>query len=106
MILRAASLIGTARPSPTPATAVLMPTTRPSPSASAPPELPGLRAASVWITFSTIRVADPERVGVAELRGCELARLRPEHGQVGERIGADDLDGQLPAVHERGDSAV
>ena len=57
------SLIGTARPSPTPATAVLIPTTRPAPSASAPPELPGLSAASVWITFSTIRVAEPERVG-------------------------------------------
>ena len=35
-----------------PATAVLMPTTRPCPSASAPPELPGLSAASVWITLS------------------------------------------------------
>ena len=33
------------------------------PSASAPPELPGLSAASVWITFSTIRTVDPDRVG-------------------------------------------
>ncbi len=61
--MRVASLIGTASPRPTPATAVLTPTTRASPSASAPPELPGLSAASVWITFSTRRPADPERVG-------------------------------------------
>ena len=53
--------IGTARPSPIPATAVLMPTTRPRESASAPPELPGLSAASVWITFSTRRLARPSR---------------------------------------------
>jgi hypothetical protein len=57
------SLIGTASPKPTPATAVLTPITRPSPSASAPPELPGFSAASVWITFSTSRVAERERVG-------------------------------------------
>ena len=57
MIRRVAALIGTARPSPMPATAVLTPTTRPRPSASAPPELPGLSAASVWITFSIIRAA-------------------------------------------------
>ena len=31
--------------------------------ASAPPELPGLSAASVWITSSTIRAAVPSRVG-------------------------------------------
>jgi hypothetical protein len=40
-----------------------MPTTRPRPSASAPPELPGFSAASVWITLSTTRTADPARVG-------------------------------------------
>ena len=39
-----------------------MPTTRPPASASAPPELPGLRAASVWMTFSIIRVALRSRV--------------------------------------------
>ncbi len=32
--------------------AVLMPTNRPSASTNAPPELPGLMAASVWIKFS------------------------------------------------------
>src|SRR5437660_967018 len=56
-------VIGTARPRPTPATAVLMPTTRPELSASAPPELPGLSAASVWITSSITRTDVPARVG-------------------------------------------
>ena len=42
-----------------PASAVLMPTTRPAPSTSAPPELPGFRAASVWMTFSTTRRGPP-----------------------------------------------
>ena len=60
---RVVALIGIASPRPTPATAVLMPTTRPRPSTSAPPELPGLSAASVWMTSSTIRVVSPERVG-------------------------------------------
>ena len=63
MIRRVVGLIGTARPSPMPATAVLMPITRPLPSASAPPELPGFSAASVWITSSMIRCADPLRTG-------------------------------------------
>src|SRR5579871_5456073 len=49
------ALTGTAMPRPTPATAVLMPTTRACASASAPPELPGLSAASVWITSSITR---------------------------------------------------
>ena len=56
-------LMGTASPRPTPATAVLMPMSRASPSASAPPELPGLSAASVWITSSTMRRWLPARVG-------------------------------------------
>ena len=56
--------MGTARPSPIPATAVLIPTTRPAESASAPPELPGLSAASVWMTFSTSRFARPSREGI------------------------------------------
>src|SRR5438132_331450 len=65
MIFRVASSIGTASPRPIPATAVLIPTTVPRPSASAPPELPGLSAASVWITFSTSLVARPELRGSA-----------------------------------------
>ena len=63
MIARVVSLIGTARPSPTPATAVLIPTTRARPSASAPPEFPGLSAASVWMTLSMKRTVAPERAG-------------------------------------------
>ena len=39
--------------------AVLMPTTSPAAVTSGPPELPGLSAASVWITLSISR---PERV--------------------------------------------
>ena len=46
-----------------PATAVFTPTTRPRLSASAPPELPGLSAASVWITLSITRAARLERAG-------------------------------------------
>src|SRR5680860_1217017 len=60
MIRWVVSLMGTANPTPIPATAVLTPTTRPELSASAPPLLPGLSAASVWITSSTTR---PARVG-------------------------------------------
>ena len=50
--------IGTAKPTPTlppePAVAIweLIPITRPAASISGPPELPGLIAASVWITLS------------------------------------------------------
>src|SRR3984885_10903953 len=63
MIRRVVAFTGTARPRPTPATAVLIPTTRDCASASAPPELPGFSAASVWITSSTSRAAAPLRVG-------------------------------------------
>src|SRR6476661_3874844 len=63
MMRRVAELIGTARPSPTPATAVFTPITRPRPSERAPPLLPGLRAASVWITLSMMRAWRPERAG-------------------------------------------
>jgi hypothetical protein len=47
MMSRVVALIGTASPTPMPATAVFTPTTAPVPSASAPPLLPGFRAASV-----------------------------------------------------------
>src|SRR2546427_10919890 len=47
--------MGTARPRPMPATAVLTPIRRACESASAPPELPGFSAASVWITSSMNR---------------------------------------------------
>ena len=58
-----AALIGTASPSPTPATAVLIPTTLAELSTSAPPEFPGLSAASVWITLSMWRTVRPARAG-------------------------------------------
>src|SRR5579862_7233646 len=81
MICRVAALIGTASPRPMPATAVLMPTTRPRTSASAPPELPGLSAASVWITFSMVREAEPARAGE---RGARVAGVE-------RRVGLDDV---------------
>ena len=51
-----AMLIGMAKPIPSAvwATAVLMPMTLPAESSSAPPELPGLMAASVWIRLRMI----------------------------------------------------
>src|SRR5438132_2530193 len=63
MIFWVVEVIGTARPSPTPARAVLIPTTCAELSASAPPELPGLRAASVWMMSSITRILSPARVG-------------------------------------------
>ena len=51
-----------------PATAVLMPTTRPLASASAPPELPGLSAASVWMTSSIRRAVVRPRAGMLRPR--------------------------------------
>ncbi len=44
---------------PSEAMAVLMPTTAPVPSTSAPPELPGLIGASVWIALITALVSLP-----------------------------------------------
>ena len=55
------ALTGTARPRPIPASAVLTPTSRACESTSAPPELPGFNAASVWITFSTTRPPEGKR---------------------------------------------
>ena len=64
MIRLVVAFMGTASPRPTPATAVLMPTTRPFASASAPPELPGFRAASVWMTSSISRAVVRPRAGM------------------------------------------
>ena len=58
-LCRVVGFTGTARPRPYPATAVLTPTTRASAVASAPPELPGLSAASVWMTSSMRRTVPP-----------------------------------------------
>ena len=91
MITAGPASIGTASPSPTPATAVLIPTTRPRMSARAPPELPGFSAASVWITFSTSRLACPSR---AAQRAAEGADDTGCHGAVeAERVA--DRDDQL-----------
>ncbi len=60
---RVVSLTGMASPRPIPATAVFTPTRWAFASARAPPELPGLRAASVWITSSMTRTVAPARVG-------------------------------------------
>ena len=73
MIRLVVAFIGTARPSPTPATAVLMPTTRPEASASAPPELPGLSAASVWITSSISRAVVRPRAGMLPAQRADHA---------------------------------
>src|SRR6202034_688211 len=100
MIRRVVAFTGTARPRPTPATAVLIPTTRDCASASGPPELPGFSAASVWITSSTSRAAAPLRDGNHDLaddqvvRRAELGRRRrgpagPHDGEIGQRVGAD-----------------
>ena len=95
---RVVALIGTARPSPTPATAVLMPTTRPRPSTSAPPELPGLSAASVWMTSSTIRVvcARAGRQRAAE-RGDDAGGHR-----AGEAVRVADRDDELADAQRGG----
>ena len=79
-------------PRPTPATAVLMPTTRPRESASAPPELPGLSAASVWMTFSTSRL---RRAVAGRERPAERADDARRHG-AGEAERIADRDDELP----------
>src|SRR5919206_80867 len=95
-----AAFTGTARPSPTPATAVLIPTTEPRVSASAPPEFPGLSAASVWITFSISRAA-AHATGDAQVRDRRRQTLRDEHN--GARVGVQ----RLLAVQRRiGDERV
>ncbi|OKI23154.1 hypothetical protein A6A25_35055 [Saccharothrix sp. CB00851] len=64
-IRRVVLFIGIASPRPMPASVVLMPTTSPVEFASAPPELPGLSAASVWITSSITRPTRPLLTGTA-----------------------------------------
>ena len=69
MIFREVALTGTARPRPTPATAVLIPTTLASLSASAPPELPGLSAAGQPVE----KAQDLQRLMFDEAIGRPLA---------------------------------
>ena len=108
-IFRVASSIGTASPSPRPATAVLIPITRACESASAPPELPGLSAASVWITLSTTR---PARNGqrAAERRDDAGGHRSAESERASDRdheladaqpFGVAEL-GRVEAVRRRG----
>ena len=68
-----------------------MPTTRPRTSASAPPELPGFSAASVWMTFSTSRLAWPSRAASERPR----ALTRPGGHRPGEAERIADGDDQL-----------
>ena len=82
MMRREVALIGTARPRPTPATAVLMPITRPWESARAPPELPGFKAASVWMTTPTMREPRAVRLGTMPINAMPqsmsaAATMRP-----------------------------
>ena len=51
-------------------------------------------------------LADLEAIGVAERRGGHVVGRDPEHRQVGEAIGPDDVEVELPPVHERGRPAV
>src|ERR1700745_3838463 len=94
MIRRVVALTGTARPSPTPATAVLMPTTRECASASAPPELPGLSAASVWITSSTSRAAAPTPPGAPRPPQPERAAPGPHELPAHEPVRLAQLGGR------------
>src|ERR1700737_1943393 len=112
--------MGTAKPRPMPATAVLTPTTRARQSARAPPELPGFSDASVWMTFSTRRcispslvererpraLTTPEAVGIAQRGGRQVIRARPDDRQVGEAVRPADLEIDLATVDERGGPAV
>ena len=111
--------------------AVLMPTSLPFESTSAPPELPGLIAASVWMKFSYVlmprfaaaqrrddahrhgladaeRVADGEhhvthlqRVRAAEGDRRQVARLDFQHSKVAFGVSADQLGFELAAIRER-----
>src|ERR671927_288446 len=99
--------------------ALLIPMTSPRTFTSGPPELPGLIAASVWMKSWMLRaellgrsstrpfallipervtdgehpLADARRLAVAEARRDEVLRVDLEHGDVGARVGADDLRG-------------
>ena len=103
-------------PNPIPATAVLMPTTRPSASASAPPLLPGLSAASVWITSSMIADvgAVPGRQRPAQRRHDARCHGAGKAQRVADRnnkltdaqvISITKLDGGWRASARRADSA-
>ena len=67
-------------PSPAPPVAIweLMPITRPAASSSGPPELPGLIAASVWMTLSIVKPLGPGScAAAAETTPVVSVRSRP-----------------------------
>ena len=65
---------------------------RRSPSPAKPCGLP--IATTSWPTRSVL--------GVAERGGLQVVAVGAQHGEVGERVGADDLEAQLAAVGEGG----
>ncbi len=44
-------------------------------------------------------------MGVAELRRREAPVVRPQHREIAERVRADDVEGELAPIGERGDAA-
>ena len=110
--------------------AVLMPTSRPSASTSAPPELPGLMAASVWMKFSKVlmpswlrpnadtmpevtvwptlngiadgqhHVAHLQIGGVAQCDDGQLGQCDLQHRDVGFGVGPDEGGAGLTTVAE------
>ena len=91
MIRLVAALIGTASPSPTPATAVLIPTTRPRPSASAPPGV-----SRVERRVGLDHVVDDAHV-CARAGGQRAAEGRDDAGRdrAGEAVRVADRDHEL-----------
>ena len=105
--------------------ALLMPMTLPSALTRAPPELPGLMAASVWIRlvqgrndahghapaeFQAEGIADGDGRfpdldvrGIPEFRHGQVVRVDLDDGQVRRRIRAEDLAGNTRAVGQAHD---
>nr|WP_246077336.1 hypothetical protein [Actinomadura hallensis] len=92
--------MGTAKPRPIPATAVLTPTTRPRESARAPPELPGLRGG---VGLDDVLDDADGGAGAGALRGRQGPAERRDHPgghRPRKAEGVADRDDQL-ADHER-----
>ena len=51
-------------------------------------------------------LSDPQSLCVAEFRRHEIARVDPQHGEVGERVGTDDFEFELAPVDEGGAPAA
>jgi hypothetical protein len=64
-------------------------------------------AEAQWIADSDHQLADMQTARVTKDGGCEApARCGPNDGEIGEWVGADDLDVELAAVGERGDAPI